>query len=137
MKLINRGLSKAERSEKIRKLIWHLRACAHDFNPKPAQITPALFCYRPFALFCENNMVALFAFLILRDSPNAYSVFINCFSGNIPASAIQKDVLSYDRSVIGMILMIPRATSSDAGTYRCTVRNQLGSDSRSFQVTLS
>ena len=83
-------------------------------------------------------MVAHFSFLIPHDSPsNTYSVFINYFSGSIPASAIQKDILTYDRSVIGMILMIPKATSSDAGTYRCTVRNQLGSDSRSFRVTLS
>lgn len=59
------------------------------------------------------------------------------FLGIIPAAAIRKDVLNYDRDVIGMILIIQSASASDAGTYRCTVQNQLGSDSRSFQVTLS
>jgi len=79
------------------------------------------------------NLACIFKGTILPDPTRIWSKD----SGSIPASAIQKDILTYDRSVIGMILMIPKATSSDAGTYRCTVRNQLGSDSRSFRVTLS
>ena len=58
-------------------------------------------------------------------------------AGSLPSSAIEKAVVNFDREVIGMILMLPVASKTDSGTYKCNVHNQIGSDSRTFQVAIS
>ncbi|XP_065060118.1 uncharacterized protein LOC135687479 [Rhopilema esculentum] len=79
------------------------------------------------------NIACLFKGVILPAPQNAWVKV----GGSLPSSAIEKPVLNFDREIIGMILLLPVASKTDSGTYKCNVHNQIGSDSRTFQVTIS